>query len=170
MSVKKSLWLLTGAMFVGMLITAVIDTLCSIALADVGKKIQFAVASVFQNGFAFVLPAIIVVRMGEANCWESLRTHRAPRWVDVIAVLLMAAVSLPAMNWLVEWNVGLHLPQSLAVVEEALRKMEDTALAQTDMVLHGNSLGMMLLMVLCVGIITGHWARSSSLGEACNRF
>ena len=59
------------------------------------------------------------------------------------------------MNWIVDWNEGLHLPQELRGVESILRDMEDSAQALTSDLLLSKTWEGMLIRVLLVGVITG---------------
>ncbi len=151
----KQFLILLGALFVGMLITAVVDSILSMAIDYNNPKTKFLVSFPVQNLFAFILPACIGMRFFSHNPVKSMRLRHGIRWIDAVVVLLVAACSVPIINWTAWWNSSLHLPESMSVVEEVLRAMEDEALAQTDIAVKGNSLGWMLMMVLGVGVITG---------------
>ncbi len=112
-----------------------------------------------QNVLVFIAPVLILALMLQALEKVPVATTmwmtKAPTFRSIAVVVLVYIVALPAMNWLVEWNEGLHLPQALHDVETILRDMEDSAQNITTALLTTHSWGMMALLVLLVGVLTG---------------
>ncbi len=80
---------------------------------------------------------------------------RAPSWRAVALMVVVCLVSIPAMNAIVKWNDGLHLPQFLSGVEQALRTMEDAAAAMTEKLLAVGTVPMLLFSLLVVAFMAG---------------
>ena len=118
---------------------------------------NFVIAtSVAQNLMVFIMPVLLLAMMNlRVEC--KLLSHtmwmtKGPSLKSILMVVLVWIVALPAMNYLVEWNQNLVLPSWL---DEPLRNMENDAAATTSRLLNTQSFGMMMLMVVVVGILTG---------------
>ena len=59
------------------------------------------------------------------------------------------------MNWLIHFNEGIHLPESMAGIEQAMRSMEDMAQANVELVQGGAGIGDLIMSILIVGIFAG---------------
>lgn len=86
---------------------------------------------------------------------DSLGLTTSGSWRAYAFALVTLVVASPAMEWLITWNAGLHLPESWGAVEDALRQMEEQGAKLTDVLLHGTSVWTLLSGVLVVGIVTG---------------
>lgn len=67
----------------------------------------------------------------------------------------MYIISLPAMEWLIEWNQNIHLPAQLHELEKLFRTWEEDNTAVTDMLLNARGLWAVVGGVLVIGVITG---------------
>lgn len=108
-----------------------------------------------QDVLVFIVPAIVAMALCYHQPMRVMGFDRAPSWSSLLVVLAVCALSLPMMNWVVEWNKGLHLPDSLSHIEDLLRLMEDMAEVATEELLGGTSVGVLLLNVLVVGVMAG---------------
>ena len=133
-------------------------------MATVISVIIFAIAQVrtgaicstiVQDVLLFMAPALLVGWVVTRHPLRYTLLTTAPRWKDVMIVLLAFTVSLPAMNYLVHLNEGITLPESLHGFEQWLKQSEQAAKDVTDSLLAVDSLPEMLLMVLMVGVLTG---------------
>lgn len=108
-----------------------------------------------QDILVFILPTIAVVFLFYYRPWQQMCLDKAPSLRAIALVVIVCIVSIPALNWCVRWNEGLHLPQSMAAIEQAMRNSEDAAHAMTSMLLSETSLLPMLAVVFVVGIMAG---------------
>ena len=112
-----------------------------------------------QNVLVFMAPVVILALMCKATekrpVAQSLWMAKAPSFKSIALVVLVYIVALPAMNWLVDWNSGLHLPQWMRGLENFLREMEDSAQGVTSDMLMTKTWSGMLLRFLLIGVLTG---------------
>ncbi len=159
-------------MFVGLLIASAVAIVLTRVPGGSGKGMTLVV-QVLQNAVAFFLPAVLCAWFFTRRPWHDLRYDVAPTWQAILVVVLMYCVSIPAMNYLVHWNAHISLPDSMSALEQSLRHYEDLAQQATDGLLRGNSLAMMIAMVLVVGVVTAvgeeTFFRGSLLGLCIDR-
>lgn len=108
-----------------------------------------------QDVLAFILPAILGALIFYHRPWQQLCVNKAPSFSAIIIVICVYVASTPALNWIVEWNKGLHLPQSMAAVEQYMRDAETAAQLMTDMLLNETMVLPMLAVLFVVGIMAG---------------
>lgn len=118
-------------------------------------KVDIMWSIVLQDVLLFIVPAILLAVICYKRPWHFLEVDHAPSWLGLAVVVLVWAVSLPALNWITDWNQNMHLPESLATLERALRAMEDSATALTKQLLSMTTVADLLLGVLVVGMMAG---------------
>lgn len=109
--------------------------------------------TVLQAVFVFILPALLVAVIYYGRPWRLLALDRAPTLSAIGIVLAVCAVSLPAMNWVVDWNQNVHLPQSMAPLEQAIRLMEEQAQAMTESMLAADTIGELMVALFVISVI-----------------
>lgn len=146
--------------------------LCSVAMiilfflsmllfAMYGKSITSLNGAVFstvlQNLLMFIMPVYVLaiynkhleLRPKKETFWMS----HGPSLKSILVVVLVWVTSLPSMNYLVELNQSIHLPDSMKALEQLMRQMEESAQKITSLLLDAQSWPMMLAMVLVVGVL-----------------
>ena len=118
-------------------------------------KVDIMWTIVLQDVLVFILPAVLLAVICYKQPWRFLEADHAPSWLAVLVVVVVWAVSLPAMNWLVEWNQNIHLPASMAALEQLLRDSEDAMEQITNQLLTLNSVGDLVAGFLVVGVMAG---------------
>jgi hypothetical protein len=150
--------LLLAAFAMMMLIVVALVILIAFGGRYTGKNAQMAMVAL-QNVLIFIVPVVIlalICRSAEGRPMaQTLRMAKAPSFKSIALVVLVYILALPAMNYLVEWNQGLHLPEAMRDLENLLREMEDSAQGVTNDLLSTKSWGEMVMMVLLVGVLTG---------------
>lgn len=113
------------------------------------------VGNVLQCLLAFCLPAAITAYL----CGPS-----PLRWIGVgvsapvrsyIGMILLLALSIPALNQIIYWNEQMTFPDSLHGLEVSLRQFEDAAAASSQTLLTGTSVWTLISGVLIIGCLTG---------------
>lgn len=117
------------------------------------ERLRWAV--VLQDLVIFMLPTVMTFLIAANRPWRLMGVDRAPGWFGVISTLFTLVVAIPAMNLIVAWNESVHLPDSMARLEELLRTYEATAGAMVEGLLGGTGVGDLLVSVLIIGILTG---------------
>lgn len=154
MSVGTRLTVLVCAFIFGLFITAMAQTVAS-KLFGIGGNSLIWLSSFIQDVLVFIFPAVLVGALGKTFVTKALRLNIAPTIKQLVFVVLVYVVSLPAMNWLVEWNASMTLPASLSGLEQALRAAEEAAQHLTDSVLNSTSFSSFLCSLFVVAIMAG---------------
>ena len=137
------------------LVFASIITAALTGILSIGSKPLLTISIVLQDLLVFIIPAFITARFITSKPLSFLKLNVTPHWRDILFVLLLLAISMPAMNYIVYLNEQLSLPDSLSAIEQWMRTTEDAAKAVTDSFLTGNTLLGLLGCVLLLGVLTG---------------
>lgn len=113
------------------------------------------IATVVQDVALFILPAIITAVIVSPLPARLLCIDRKPSASITILAFVALMCSIPAMNMIVEWNENITLPQSLGALEGWMRKSEETARAQVEILLGGASVADLIINILIVGVLAG---------------
>ncbi len=113
------------------------------------------IATVVQDVALFILPAIITAVIVSPLPARLLCIDRKPSASITILAFVALMCSIPAMNMIVEWNENITLPQSLEALEGWMRKSEETARAQVEILLGGASVADLIINILIVGVLAG---------------
>ena len=114
-------------------------------------------STVLQNLLMFIMP-VYVLAIYNKNLElcpkkETFWMSRGPSLKSILVVVLVWVTSLPSMNYLVELNQSIHLPDSMKALEQLMRQMEESAQKITSLLLDAQSWPMMLAMLLVVGVL-----------------
>lgn len=161
-NVKQMSWFVKFLLLAAFLMMMLIVVSLIILMAYGGRytAINAQLATIaLQNVLIFMAPVFILALISrhteQRPVAQTLWMTKGPSLKSIALVVLVYIVALPAMNWLVEWNQGLHLPQSLRSIESVLRDMEDTAQGVTSDMLMTKTWSGMLLRFLLIGVLTG---------------
>ena len=110
---------------------------------------------VIQDLLVFILPAVATAMIVTRLPARLLCVDRFPKPTTALLTLFVLVCSIPAMNWIIEWNKGWHLPESMAATESFFRQLEDGAEATTRLLMNGASIPSLVLSVLIVGVLAG---------------
>lgn len=110
------------------------------------------IASVLQDILLFILPALITAMLVTRLPAQFLQIDNKPSIRVVIYGLAVLIFSIPAMNHLISANASMHLPESLASVEEWMRRSEDSALKAMELVMGQHSIMSLVMNILIMGI------------------
>lgn len=150
--------LLLAAFSMMMLIVVTIIIMVAFGARFTGINVQLTTVAL-QNILIFMAPVLIMALIcrhsDQRPISQTMWMSKAPSFKSIALVVLVYIVALPAMNWIVDWNEGIHLPQALRNVESILRDMEDTAQGLTSDLLLSKSWEGLIVRVLLVGVITG---------------
>lgn len=156
-SVRESagmrLAVLFGSFFFMLLLSGIIAVAMNKMPGDV-RTHALAAAGV-QCVLGFCVPAFLLARFSSNNPMKWLHLTKLPPLKALFGVVLVYIFSLPAMEWLIEWNANLHLPQSMSTLETMLRNWETSAEESTKILLETNGLLSILAGVMVIGVFTG---------------
>lgn len=116
---------------------------------------RMRIALVIQDIVMFILPALIVAVIATRRPADFLCVDRYPSFNNVMFVLMAVIVSAPAMNVIISWNQNLHLPESMAGIEQWMRQSETSAAEFMSKVTGGASIGGLIISILIIGVMAG---------------
>lgn len=108
-----------------------------------------------QDIFAFILPAVVAMALFYLRPLHVMGLDHMPSLKALAVVVVFYLVSLPAMNWLVDFNGSMVLPSWMSGVEEAMRQAEDMAADATKQILDINTIPQLLFCLFVVGLMAG---------------
>ena len=100
-----------------------------------------------------MLPAFLVAYFITAQPVSFLGLTSRVSWRQVLFVIGVVVLSMPALNYIVYLNEAIDLPDS--PIEEWLRSTEAAARAVTDELMKADSAGMLVMTVFVAGVLTG---------------
>lgn len=126
----------------------------SVATKLLIKQSMLAMLTI-QDIFAFILPAVVAMALFYLRPLHMMGLDRMPSLKALAVVVVFYLVSLPAMNWLVDFNGSMVLPSWMSGVEEAMRQAEDMAADATKQILDINTIPQLLFCLFVVGLMAG---------------
>ena len=126
----------------------------SVATKLLIKQSMLAMLTI-QDIFAFILPAVVAMALFYLRPLHVMGLDRMPLLKALAVVVVFYLVSLPAMNWLVDFNGSMVLPSWMSGVEEAMRQAEDMAADATKQILDINTIPQLLFCLFVVGLMAG---------------
>ncbi len=109
----------------------------------------------FQALFLFIVPALTTAVLSTRLPATFLAIDRRPRLIPTLLVIAVLTVAIPAMNMIIEWNAGMHLPDNMKGLEDIIRQMEETAAQATETIMGSDTIGSLIVTILIVGVMAG---------------
>lgn len=150
----KTLLVLLGSFLVGLFLASGLSSLAEGWWPDHTRGVRFLQATL-QSIFAFILPACVAMRLESGKPLKALGLERGTSIAALLAVAALWTISLPAMNQIIFWNAGMHLPDTFHAIEESWRRMEEQNASFTAQLMSGTSVADLLTGILVVGCLTG---------------
>lgn len=119
-----------------------------------GDADQIRILQTLQTLCIFIVPPFVLCSMYGVTTKHFL-SLALPNWKPALAGILSIVVLMPALNAVVDWNAGLHLPESLQGLEQWMRSSEDSAKSITDKLMAGTSALDLTLNLLVVAVLAG---------------
>lgn len=149
----QGILLLFGLFLVGLFATSLIAAAYTEASAP--SRAAVMATSAIQSVLAFCVPAILAVKLAGFHPGRFLKLDGNLTARAIFGIMALYIVSLPALNWIVDWNAHIRLPESMATLEVTLRSWEETNGKAGELLLSSTSVMGMVMAVLVVGILTG---------------
>lgn len=116
---------------------------------------RLRIATVIQDLLVFIVPALLAASMFSSRPDRLLETDRGFSPLLLVLALIILMASLPAMNWLVEWNESLSLPSSMSGLEEWMKSSEESARQSVKTLLGGSTAWDLVVSMLIVAVLAG---------------
>ncbi|MDD2962086.1 MAG: type II CAAX endopeptidase family protein [Muribaculaceae bacterium] len=150
----QRLTLLLSCFVLCLIATAFLNVLLVYLIGNLDVKV-IRISIILQNIFAFIFPVIATVVIISSNPLQFLKLNRAPQIKYLLFMLAIMVFGMPFLNWLVDINKSMELPESMSAIEEWMRNSEASAELVTKSLISGQTFGIMILNILLVGILTG---------------
>lgn len=142
------LFLLIGVITAGILTNLIL----MIPAVGSGNEVNaIYVGSVMQSLVGTALPAFLIAALTHPSPAGYLKMTGSSRMGRKMVFAVLAFLfSYCLASFLSQWNKGFVLPAPMRGVEQVLRSMEDAALATTDLLLSGKTIGSLILNLVIV--------------------
>lgn len=146
----KRVWLFLLVTVLSMVVGSVIVSVITMHGYTPGK---IRIATMMQDIIMFILPAIMVAMLCCRTPDRFLMVNKAPDPVVLMLMTVTMLAAVPALNWVVEWNRGIALPESLGWMEQWMRKSETQAAGMTEMLFGTWSKGAFAVSFMIVAVL-----------------
>ncbi len=146
-------------LFLTYVLGLIITSVASAALTSMGgperATAMLRIATVVQDIFMLVLPAVITAVIVTRNPAGLLAIDRLPSWRSILLAIAIFFVSSPLMTWIIELNASISLPESLAEFEQTMRAMEQNATTTINQVIGPRDGINLVISILIIGVLAG---------------
>lgn len=141
-------WTLLALFFIGIFVASI-----AIMLIGSVSRNQLLINAIVQDIFAFALPALVCgwLFMHRPWHWNGLTIN--PGYAALFGVACVFIVSIPLLNYTIELNKGLVLPDFLSSLETMMRQLENSAAATTAVLIGDTSIGGLISGIIIIGIV-----------------
>lgn len=153
-SYGKRLLLLTLMFFV-MSVLASFSVQFAKQIFDEGTRNYMLLASSLQALIMFVVPAFASSFFISQTPMRMLGLNKSVNIRNILGIILMFVLVMPALNQVIWWNSQLSLPDALKDVETWMREMESNAAEMQSILLSSTTIGGLISSILVVGVLTG---------------
>lgn len=153
LTIGQRLLLLLCVMLLCWIVGSVLNGLIISKFGQTARVLR--IAAVIQSLLQIILPSLVTALMVSRLPARFLEIDRLPRASMTLLSVALLVVSMPAFNWIIQWNASLHLPDFMHGVEQWMRQAEDSAAATIRLMQGGTSVGDLILNVLIIGVMAG---------------
>ncbi|WP_342329966.1 CPBP family intramembrane glutamic endopeptidase [Pedobacter sp. FW305-3-2-15-E-R2A2] len=100
----------------------------------------------------FLVPALFLA-LGERKKMTVFYNFRSPKLTLLLLTIALMAASMPLMEFSMQLNQKMALPEFLKSIEEWMKSKEDGAMATTEALLKMDHIGTYLLNIILIGIL-----------------
>jgi len=108
---------------------------------------------ILQGIGLFIIPALFIAILFFKKGLQQFGFRERPFVVSMFWVLIVVFFGLPVVNQLTAWNMSLTLPEFLSGIEEAMKRMEDSAALLTEAFLSTKSIGGLMVNLIMIAVI-----------------
>lgn len=156
-SVRNSAGMRLAVLFGSFFIFLLLSSFLSMVINGLpgSPRTHLLLSSTVQCLLGFCVPAFLLARFSSNNYLKWLYLTKLPSLKAIVGVIIVYFISMPAMEWLIDWNARIHLPESLSSLEALFRRWEESGESSTKILLESNGWLSVLAGVLVVGVLTG---------------
>lgn len=113
------------------------------------------IASVLQSIFQLILPALLTALLVTRMPADFLRLRSGFSIGMLIWAFVILMLSTPAMNFIINWNNEMSLPESMSGLEEWFRNSEDRAVHSIAVLQGQHNVINLIVNILIMGLLAG---------------
>lgn len=122
---------------------------------DADTREYMLLASALQAIIMFVAPAIGTAYFLSPMPIKMLGLNKGVSVMNVVGIILVMIVAMPALNQVIAWNSQLSFPDFLSDLEVWMREMETNAAQMQNLLLSSNTIGGFVMSLSVVAVLTG---------------
>ncbi|MFH1320635.1 MAG: CPBP family intramembrane glutamic endopeptidase [Bacteroidota bacterium] len=107
----------------------------------------------FQHIGLFIVPPIVFAFLVSTNPGNYLRIKQLPVMFSLFAACIIMVTAMPLVNWMIEINETLRLPEFLSEIEQWMKDTEENAAKITEAFLNMKTTGDLLLNMLIIALL-----------------
>lgn len=150
----KRIAMLFLTMIVGLIATGFISYILTSIMPE-KPLAAMRIATMVQDILVFILPPVVTALIVTRQSVKLLTLQNLPDTRMSLAAIMLLFASTPLMSWIVDLNQNVHLPESMAALESALRTMEDSAASTVEFMMGPATPVNLIVNLLIVGIAAG---------------
>ena len=108
---------------------------------------------IFYSAGLFLIPGLMAGYFIQGDSFRYIMAHRSPSLVTSIGVLFLLLSAVPAINFLIDLNLRLSLPEQLAGIDEKIRSTEQDAREMMDAFLSAPGFTGFLVNLVMIAVI-----------------
>lgn len=151
-STAERIFLLAALLIVGLIVSVIIAVAITFVNKHVSELNILRISQISSQLFTFVLPPFLYACLVKEKPMKSLSFCKTPLLYFVIGFVMMYAIT-PLNNVFGVWNAGLELPESMAVLEEMMKNLQESATQLTEKMLNvSNVSGLIINLFMIAGL------------------
>ena len=107
----------------------------------------------FNSLGIFIFPPILFLILFSTKPFKYVHLDFMPKAYFFGMIILLFLFSMPLLNWLVEWNQQIDLPDALSGIENWMRESEEKAMELTEALIHMDNVGQLVFNLFLIAII-----------------
>lgn len=114
------------------------------------------IKAIVSDVLSFIIPALVTAILMSRTPATFLAIDTKIKTPQLVIAILTMVVAIPVMNWLVQWNECISLPQSMSGLEQWMRDTEELADKMIRIIQGSEStIGNLIMSIAVVGIMAG---------------
>lgn len=151
---------LLGFVVMGMIIFSIlgllVTKLCygSIRLVDDPRLGgYYRIIQSFGSVGTFLFPALMFAFCSDRKLFNYNKLNQTPNYLQVDIVLILSLTILPVVMGLAEWNAGLHLPDSLAKLDQWMQQLDEQNAQLVTLMCRDPRISVLLVNLFVMGLL-----------------
>ena len=101
----------------------------------------------------FIVPAVLVNKLIFKKEENFFTARHSGILVTGFLILLVLVFSSPLLQWIIQWNAGIRLPESLRSIESTLQSLEKERFEVTERLMENKSVFIFIVNILIISVL-----------------